>query len=592
MAVLLPNGPEMAVAFLAVSSVAACAPLNPAYSQAELDFYLSDLRASAVVILEDDTSPTREAAQRANVPVIELSPCPSEAAGTFRLHGQRSAVRGQRSEVRSQRSGRPPTSDPRPDDVALLLHTSGTTSRPKLVPLTHANLVASAAAIGQTLGLSPADCCLNVMPLFHIHGLAAALLASLSCGGGVICTGGFAAATFFTSLDLFQPTWYTAVPTIHQAVLAAAGDHAVAVARHRLRFVRSSSSSLPPQVMRGLEETFGVPAVEAYGMTEASHQMCSNPLPPAARKPGSVGLPAGPEVAIMDERGNLLPAGAKGEVVIRGPNVMRGYENNPEANRSAWVDGWFRTGDEGSFDEEGYLYLSGRIKEIINRGSEKIAPREIDEALLEQPAVAQAVAFAVPHPTLGEDIAAAVVLRPNAAASPAEIRDLALQRLAAFKVPSRIVIVDTIPKGPTGKIQRIGLAEKLARELSASYVAPQDEIDVLLADVWREVLGVEAVGMLDNFFAIGGDSLRGTRVMSRINNLFALDLTVAVAFRYPTFDQFSREIRRAAPPDRLRTIAQTIHELQEMSDEEARRLAESPVPSTLGGGGPRAPEYA
>lgn len=271
----------------------------------------------------------------------------------------------------------------------------------------------------------------------------------------------------------------------------------------------------------------------------------------------------------MDESARRLGAGETGEIVIRGPNVTTGYEDNPDANASAFAGGWFRTGDLGYCDADGFCYLTGRIKEVINRGSEKISPREIDEVLLEHPAVGQAVAFAVPHPTLGEDIAAAVVLCANVTASPTEIRELAFQRLAAFKVPSRIIIVDAIPQGPTGKIQRVGLAAKLAQALTTPSIAPQDEIDVLLADIWREVLGVQTVGMLDNFFAIGGDSLRGTRVIVRVNELFDLDLAVAAAFRYPTLEQFSREIRRAAP-ERVGMIIRLLGELHENSGEETQ----------------------
>ncbi len=561
-AVVLPNGPEMAMSFLAVTAIAACAPLNPGYHEQELDFYLSDLKATAVLVPEGGCEAARASARRANLPILELTPSTHEPAGIFQLRGEK------RQPIAS--------SPPSPESVALLLHTSGTTSRPKLVPLTQANLCASAANIGRTLDLSPQDRCLNVMPLFHIHGLIAALLSSLARGAGVICTGGFEATGFFSALDLLQPTWYTAVPTIHQAVLAAAGEHAQAVESHRLRLVRSSSSALPPAVMRKLEETFGVPVVEAYGMTEASHQMCSNPLPPRERRPGSVGLPAGPDVAVMSADGSLLSAGQRGEVVIRGRNVTLGYESNPEANRAAFTNGWFRTGDEGYFDENGYLFLVGRLKEIINRGAEKVAPREIDEVLLEHPDVAQAVAFAVPHPTLGEDIAAAVVLRPNAEATAAEIRDLAYQRLAGHKVPSRVIIVDAIPKGPTNKIQRVGLAAKLADRLTTPYQPPRDEIEALVADLWRETVGATTVGRLDNFFAIGGDSLRATRVMARVNEIFGLELAVVAAFRHPTLDEFCEHVRQAAPPQRLQTIIQSLRELQQMSDEEAGQLLAAP----------------
>jgi acyl-CoA synthetase (AMP-forming)/AMP-acid ligase II len=298
------------------------------------------------------------------------------------------------------------------------------------------------------------------MPLFHIHGLIAGLAAPLSRGGSVFCTPGFNALRFFAEMEEAKPTWYTAVPTMHQAILTRAGRNKDVIARHPLRFIRSSSASLPPKVIGELEAAFGAPVIEAYGMTEAAHQMASNPLN-GARKAGSVGLAAGPEIAVMDEAGRLLGRGAIGEVVIRGDNVTAGYDNHPKANAEAFVNGWFRTGDQGVLDAEGYLTLTGRLKEIINRGGEKVSPREVDEALMDHPAVLQAVAFAVPHEMLGEDVAAAVVLREGASATEQELHAFVGQRLAAFKTPRRIVLVAEIPKGATGKLQRIGLAQKL-----------------------------------------------------------------------------------------------------------------------------------
>ncbi len=342
-----------------------------------------------------------------------------------------------------------------------MLHTSGTTSRPKIVPLLQRNVTASAGHIMATLALGPGDVCLNVMPLFHIHGLMAATLASLAAGAQVSCSPGFHALRFFHWLDEVRPTWYTAVPTMHQAVLARADHNPEIVARTRLRLIRSSSASLPPQVMAELERTFRAPVIEAYGMTEAAHQMASNPLPPRARKPGCVGVAAGPEVAVMDEEGNVLPRGAVGEVVIRGPNVTPGYEANPEANAKAFTNGWFRTGDQGVIDEEGYLRLTGRLKELINRGGEKISPLEVDEVLMDHPAVQQVVTFGLPSEKLGEEVAAAVVLREGKTVGERELRDFVAARLAQFKVPRRIVFLREIPKGATGKLQRIGLAAKL-----------------------------------------------------------------------------------------------------------------------------------
>lgn len=446
-AIVLPNGPEMVTAFLSVAGVAGAAPLNPGYRADEFDFYLTDLNARALLIQRAMDSPARDVALKHGIPVIELEVMPERPAGIFTLHRQ-----GQALATREHTAS---------DDVALLLHTSGTTSRPKLVPLTHGNLTASATAITATLSLTRADRALNIMPLFHIHGLVAGVLAPLSAGGSVYCTPGFNALKFFSWLRDAEPTWYTAVPTMHQGILSRAMRSNDVVTRHRLRFIRSCSSALPIPVMAELEHTFGVPVIEAYAMTEAAHQISCNPLPPLSRKPGSVGMAAGPEVAVMDEGGRMLEEGQVGEVVICGANVMRGYENNNKANAEAFQGTWFRTGDQGVLDHDGYLRITGRLKEIINRGGEKISPREVDDVLLAHEAVAQAVTFALPHDKLGEDVAAAVVLKEGHCADEHDLRAFAAARLAEFKVPRKILIVAEIPKGATGKLQRIGLAAKL-----------------------------------------------------------------------------------------------------------------------------------
>ncbi len=447
-ALVLDNGPAMASAFVSVAACAASAPLNPVYREEELDFYLGDLDASLLVVQPGAGEAARAAASKRGIPVAELIVPAGAAAGEFELEGGG----GRGTAATSEQGG---------TNSALLLHTSGTTSRPKMVPLSQQNLCASASNVAESLALTPGDRCLNVMPLFHIHGLVAALLASLAAGASTFCSPGFDALRFFSWLSEAGATWYTAVPTMHQTILARAARNRETIAAAPLRFLRSSSASLPPQLMAALEECFDAPMIEAYGMTEAAHQMTSNPLPPLPRQMGSVGPAAGPEVEIMDQAGELLARSEVGEVVIRGPNVTAGYLNNPEANATAFVDGWFRTGDQGVIDEDGYLRLTGRLKEIINRGGEKISPREVDEVLLDHEAVAQVVTFARPHPKLGEDVAAAIVLREGAEVTQAEIRAFAGERLAPFKVPRSVLFVDTIPKGPTGKLQRIGLAEKL-----------------------------------------------------------------------------------------------------------------------------------
>ena len=449
-AIVLPNGPEMAAAFISVAAGATAAPLNPAYRADEFEFYLSDLHAKALVVEKGSESPALQIAEKLNIQILELSQS-AEGAGAFTL-AQLKPMAATTPELPGLAAA---------EDIGLILHTSGTTSRPKIVPLSHLNICASACNVRDNLQFQVADCGLNIMPLFHIHGLIAGLLAPLAAGSSIFCTPGFNALKFFGWMSEAKPSWYTAVPTMHQTILSRAPQNRDVIAAHPLRFLRSSSSSMPPQVIGELERAFNAPLIEAYGMTEAAHQMASNPLPPAKRIPGSVGVAAGPEIAIMDEQGHLLERGATGEIVIRGPNVTAGYENNQKANSEAYTGGWFRTGDQGVMDTEGYLSITGRLKEIIMRGGEKISPREVDEILMDHPAVLQVVTFGIPHDKLGEEVGAVVVLREGIAATEKELREFASIRLADFKVPRKILFLDEIPKGATGKLQRIGLAAKL-----------------------------------------------------------------------------------------------------------------------------------
>ena len=449
--IVLDNGPEMAAAFLSIGSAATAAPLNPTYKAEEFEFYLTDLGAKLLVVAAGKDSPAIGVAEKLGIPIARLIAHPERGAGTFTLGDSATSRLGESAA---------PVRAASPDDIALVLHTSGTTSRPKIVPLAHKNIAASASNIRKTLALTSSDRGLVIMPLFHIHGLIAALSAPLSAGGEVCCSPGFNALKFFGWLDEVKPTWYTGVPTMHQAILLRAPGNQDIVKNHRLRFIRSSSSALPPTVIAELERVFDVPVVEAYGMTEAAHQMASNPLS-GPRKPGTVGPSGGPEIRIVDETGTTVPRGQPGEIVIKGPNVMSAYENNPKANADAFYDGWFRTGDQGVMDDDGYVAITGRLKEIINRGGEKISPREVDEIIMDHPAVHQCVTFGMPHDMLGEEVAAAIVLRQGVAATDKELRDFASARLAPYKVPKKIVILDQIPVGATGKLQRIGLAQKL-----------------------------------------------------------------------------------------------------------------------------------
>ena len=494
-AIVGSSGAEMVVLFLAVASIAACAPLNPSYTALEFDFYLRDLTPRLLIVEAELPCPVRDVARQLDIPVLEY-------------------LTGGRSAITVSLTGAPCDAAcaefATADHTALVLHTSGTTARPKMVPLTQRNLCNSAFNIVRSLDLSPTDRCLSVMPLFHIHGLIGAALSTFASAGCLVCTGIFRPSKFFSSLNTFQPTWYTAVPSMHSAVLAQAvgkGEHSRVAppSLHPLLFGAAATT----RTAMALEDLFGVPAVEAYGMTEAAHQMACNPLPTGLRKVGSVGIPTGTEIAIVDETGTRLPQGVEGEIVVRGPNVMAGYVASEQTNANDFIDGWFRTGDQGQLDRDGYLFITGRIKEVINRGGEKISPLEIDEVLLSHPAVAEAVTFAIPDARMGEEIGVAIVLRPKSEGVDARtLLNFAQTRLAAFKLPRQVSFVSEIPRGPTGKLQRIGLAKRLLSEERVVSVeaadSPCSPTELTLLCLCREVFRSDTISIHENLFESGG----------------------------------------------------------------------------------------
>jgi len=438
-ALSLPNGPEIILAFLAiVHAGAAAAPLNPGYTAPEFQAYLEDLRPRVMLFRGSTAEVARDVCSALGIAVLDL---PEGPARDLSLPFPALAV----PEVAS-------------DAVALLLHTSGTTSKPKIVPLRQQNLAHSTRTIAAHYGLTTADVSLCVMPLFHVHGLLASTLASLHSGGTIVTRPRFSPRAFWDDAIALGGTWYSAVPTIHQMLLS----HTESEIPHTsLRFARSCSSALPPALQAALEDRLGIPVVQAYGMTEASHQMCSNPLPPGEQRQGSVGPATGVEAAVLDESWQPVAVDGVGEVAVRGASVIDGYRDNPAANEASFRDGWFRTGDSGTISADGYVTLNGRIKELINRGGEKISPHEVEDALTTHPSVAEAVAYAVPDERYGEQVAAAVVLRGDATAK--ELTKHCAERLASFKVPISIAVLDSIPKGPTGKVQRRLLAEQIDR---------------------------------------------------------------------------------------------------------------------------------
>jgi acyl-CoA synthetase (AMP-forming)/AMP-acid ligase II len=434
----LPNATETIAVFFGVTAArAVAAPLNPGYTRAEFGAYLADLRPSAMLFHGEGPLEARRACSDLDISTVKV-----DGLGLERLAMAGAATGG---ELRM----------PDADDIALLLHTSGTTSKPKSVPLRNRNLGASARAIALGYRLGPDDVSHCLMPLFHVHGLVGSTLAALHAGGAVIVPPRFSARAFWRDGQTHGTTWFSAVPTIHQALLARTGSRAP---NHRLRFARSCSAALVPALHRDFEGRFGVPLVEAYGMTEAAHQIATNPLPPDERRTGTVGCATGTEIAIVDDAWQLLPPGATGEVAVRGPGVVEGYVNAPEATAGSFNDGWFRTGDSG-VSMDGYLQLAGRIKELINRAGEKISPHEVEGVLLQHPTVLEAVAFALPDDKYGEVVGAVVV---GATADAAALQRHCAEHLAAFKVPARVSVLAGIPKGPTGKVQRRLLPQAVA----------------------------------------------------------------------------------------------------------------------------------
>lgn len=532
-ALVAPDGMEMAVAILAIASHAVAAPLNPNYRTAEFEFYLRDLEPAAIVVPPAVPSGLQEAARHLQIPLL-----------THNAH-ERHVLQGT--------TNRKAIDDVPSDlnDIALILHTSGSTARPKMVPLLQRNLSASARNNIAALALTPGDRTLNVMPLFHIHGLMAGLFVPLAAGASVVCAPGWNAAEFYSWLDAFHPTYYSAVPTMHQLVLSRAHQFSRIIARARLRFIRSASAALPLQVLQGLEQTFHVPVIETYGMTETTQQVTSNLLPPAVRKPGSAGRAVGTEIAIMaQDRTGLLRPTTLGEIVVRGANVMPGYLNNPAANAAAFTEGWFRTGDLGTLDEDGYLTVVGRRKEMINRGGEKIAPSEVEQVLLSHPVVAQAVVFGIPESTLGEQVGAAVVCKPGTTIAVPELQRHVTAQLALFKVPRRIVFLDEIPKGVTGKLQRLGMAERLGLvNLVLDSPMPDDQVRALpeteafVRELWCDILQLPTVSEFERFIDVGGDSLQATRLVARINAAMEINLDLVDFFEAATVARQARVVQ-------------------------------------------------
>jgi len=533
-AVVLPNGPEAAVAILAVAAAAVCVPLDPNFAADEWRRYLGELRPAVLLTHADMESACRIVAHNLGIPVVDIVLWPAKDVGAFdplRLGTQASTS----VEV------------PSPDDNAFLLLTSSTTSNPKIVPLTHGNVCRSAFNMSSVLQLRPRDRSLQVLSLFYSHGLVSGLLAALMAGSSAVCAPRFDPNTFFRWLKEFRVTWYMAVPTMHRALLSAAVAQRESLQKCSLRLIRSGSAPLSEKLFHDLEAMFGVPVIASYGMTEAG-TIAANPI--ARRVPGSVGRPMGVEVAVLDENGKHLPPDHQGEIALHGPTVTRGYENDPIATKLAFRDGWFRTGDLGYFDRDGYLFIVGRAKEVIKRGGQQISPGEVEDALLKHPDVVEAAVFPIWHDRLGEEVAAAVVLRPDVKVSAQKLRVFASERLSAFKVPGPIHIVPEIPKGPGGKIKRSELAAALSiaspgarGERGGHSVPPRSELERQLAKIWADLLALDEVKLDQDVFTLGADSITVTQALFRLRATFGIDLTLKDIFEAPTVAALAARFR-------------------------------------------------
>jgi acyl-CoA synthetase (AMP-forming)/AMP-acid ligase II/thioesterase domain-containing protein/acyl carrier protein len=541
-AIVAPNGPMLATLVTGIMGCAVAVPMNPVLSVGEFVIYLRDQKVRAVALDAGMDSPVRAAAEQIGLPVLEVDAATAGPAGLFDIrHG-----------AAAKPAARPGPAGP--GDLALVLLTSGTTSHSKVVPITHSQLATKARRMVRFFEMTAADRCLNLMPLFHGHGLHTALGGSLYCGGSLVTLPEFSVGAFFRLISTLGPTWYTGSYTFHHAIYAAAPQHSGECAQSRLRFIRTASGHLDNRIAEQLEKVLRAPVIETYSSTEMS-VICSSPLPPGTRKKGTVGIAVGGEVAIMDPDNRLLPPGERGEVVVRSTEVFTGYENDPAANAESFVDGWFRTGDEGVFDDEGYLTLTGRIKDIINRGGEKITPSEVDGALKDHPDVADAVTFPIPHATLGQEVAAAVVPEQGADLTDEILTHFLRRRLAPFKIPRRFVIVDEIPKGPTGKVSRQGLADQLGLVTDSATARPErieddrpaSALEAKLQRLWAEVLGLDRVGLHEDFFMLGGDSLQAVELFLRVEKELGRRLPRSVLFEAGTVAKMAERIEAEVP---------------------------------------------
>ncbi len=518
--IVMPNGLDIAVTLLGAAMAGEAVPFNSISTALEFATYFSATKIDALIILGNALGPAVAVAESHDIPLLRLT-------GDYRIAGLEPAQAA--------------PSPAKPADVALVLMTSGSTGRPKIVPLTHRNVCRSAYEVAKSIELTPDDRCLLMWEQFHIGGLVDLLLAPLLSGGRIIATTGFNAPKFFDLLRKHRPSWYQAVPTTLNELLFHAERNGLVTRPNSLRLIRSVAAALSPALMERVVETFGVPVIRTFGMTEAGPLVTSTPLPPLPQKPGSVGKSCGTQIRIFGADGPITEAGQPGEVGIRGENVFSGYEGDPEANAASFRDGWFLTGDVGFVDADGDLFLSGRIKQMINRGGEKISPQEVDDVLAAHPGVTEAATFAVVHRTLGEDVAAAVVLREPL--DMADLRAFVSDRLAPFKVPQRISVLKSLPRNPVGKIDRLALAKMAEVGTDVGFAGARNETEAFLVALWAKELGVLEVGIHQDFAALGGDSLSSLRILMAMEEAFDSAIPEEVFANFTTVAVVSDALR-------------------------------------------------
>jgi acyl-CoA synthetase (AMP-forming)/AMP-acid ligase II len=531
-ATMLPNAPETAVMLLALCTHATAIPLNPDEPSITIGKLLQSCRANYIVLPERFAPELLEAVRQTDVSVLVLKRPPNAAAGVFEI-----------SLADDASTGIPAAHYPK-KQAALILHTSGSTNVPKRVPLSAENLLSAAWNVARSLALGETDLCLNMMPMFHIGALVDLLLAPLYSGGAVVFAPAISAATFFKITAAYRPTWFQAVPTVLREILNAP-QHDISEAITGMRFIRVVSQPLPERLRQDFEARFSVPLVPIYGMTETAGVITSTPLEATQRKAGSVGPSAGLQLRIADTEGQPLPPGNMGEVQIRGTSVMAGYEAAPA--EKTFQDGWFLTGDMGYLDADGFLFITGRIKDIINRGGEKIAPAELDRVLAEHSAIQEAAAFAVAHSSLGEEVGVATVCAPDVMLSEADVIAFLRARVAAHKLPRRVLFLDRLPRLPSGKLDRRGLATIAEQTFRSTrpFAEPQSALSRQIAALWCRVLKLPAVGMDDDFFDLGGDSLSATNLAQQMET--ELGYTSVDLFEAPTIRAMEKLLQAENP---------------------------------------------